>query len=51
MAQVETNGKDVLFLHNQLVHLHTEIHTDEASNKTFDEDIMENNYTLLCYGI
>ena len=44
MAQVDTNGKHGLhvFLHEQLVHLHTE-NSDEASNTAFDEDIMENN--------
>ena len=49
MAQVHTNGKHGLFLHEQLAHLHTE-NTDEASkasNIAFDEDIMENNYMFV----
>ena len=42
MAQVDTNGKHSLFLHEQLDH-----YTDEASNIAFDEDIMENNYMFV----
>ena len=41
MAQVDTNGKHGLFLHEQLVHLYTE--NTQASNIAFDENIMENN--------
>ena len=46
MAQVDTSMKHNLFLHEQLIHLHTE-NTDEASTKAFDEDIMENNYMFV----
>ena len=46
MAQVNTNRKHGLFLHEQLVHLYPE-NTDEASNIVFNEDIMENNYMFV----
>ena len=46
MAQVDTNGKHGLFLHEQLVHLHTEI-TQAKLQTAFDEDIMENNYMYI----
>ena len=46
MAKVDTNGKQGLFLHEQLVHLHTQKYTDEASNIAFDDDSMESNYML-----
>ena len=41
MAQVDTDGKHCLFLHEQLFTFWK--YTDKASNKTFNEDIMENN--------
>ena len=43
MAQVDTDGKHGLFLHEQLAHLHTEHTQDETSNIASDVDIMENN--------
>ena len=41
MAQVNTNRKHSLFLHEQLAHLHNWKYTYEAANVAFDEDIME----------
>ena len=42
MAQIDTNGKHRPFLHEQLVHLHTE-NTRVNLQTAFDEDVMENN--------
>ena len=47
MAHVATNAKHGLFLHEQLIYVHTEKYTDEASTIAFDEDIMENNYMFV----
>ena len=47
MAHVNTNTKYGLFLHEQLIHLHTKKYTDEASTIAIDEDIMENNYMFV----
>ena len=43
MAQVNTNGKHGLFLHENLAHLQNKNTQTkhEASNKAFDEDIMK----------
>ena len=46
MAQVDTNGKQGLFKHEQLVRLHNE-NTDIASNTAFDEGIIENTYMFV----
>ena len=46
MAQVDTKGKHGLFLHEQLVHLHTE-NTQTKLQTAFDEDIFENNYMFV----
>ena len=46
MAQVHTDGKHSLFLHEQLAHSHWK-YTDEGSNIAFNEDIMENNYMFV----
>ena len=43
MAQDKIKGKHGLFLHEQLVHLHTE-NTQTKLQTAFDEDIMENDY-------
>ena len=43
MAHVNTNAKHSLFLHEQLIHLHTE----NTQTIGFDEDIMENNYMFV----
>ena len=47
MAYVDTNAKHGLFLHEQLIHLHTENTQVEASTISFYEDIMENNYMFV----
>ena len=50
--QVDTDKNHGLFLHEQLVHLHTGNTQKKVSNVASDEDIMENNYMfMLCYGI
>ena len=46
MAQVETNRKQGLFLHEQLVHLHAE-NTQTKLQTAFDEDIMGNDYKFV----
>ena len=43
-AQVDTNEKHVLFLHEQLAHLHTRNTQKKVSNIVPNEEIMENNY-------
>ena len=48
MAQVNTDGKHGLFLHEQLAHLHTGNTLKNVSNIASDEDIMENNYMFCC---
>ena len=44
MAQVNTDGKHDLFLHEQLAHLHTGNTQKKVSNIVSDEEIMKNNY-------
>ena len=51
MAHVDTNGEHGLFLHEQLIHLHTKDTQTKLQIYRFDEDITENNYMFLCYGI
>ena len=46
-AQVDTDGKQGLFLHEQHANFHPKKYTGEASNKASDEDIMENDYTFV----
>ena len=50
MAQVKTNRKQGLFLHELLVHLHTENTQTKLQTKRSMEDIMENDYmfVMLC---
>ena len=43
-AQIDTDGKRGLFIHEQLAHLHTGNTQKKVSNIASDEDIMENNY-------
>ena len=43
MAQVDTDGKHSLVLHEQLAHLHTRNTQKKVSNIASDEDILENN--------
>ena len=43
MAQVDTDWKHGLFLHEQLAHLATGNTEKNVSNIASDEDIMENN--------
>ena len=47
MAQVDTDGNHGLFLHGQLVHLHTGNTQKKVSNIVSDENIMENNYMFV----
>ena len=43
MVQVDTDGNQGLFLHEQLAHLHTRNIQKKVSNIVLDENIMENN--------
>ena len=47
MAQVDTDGKHGLFLHEQLAHLHTGNTQKKVSNRASGEDVMENNYMFV----
>ena len=47
MSQIDTNGKQGLFLHEQLTHLHTGNTQKKVSNTASDEDIMENAYMFV----
>ena len=47
MVQVDADGDHGLFLHEQLVHLHTTNTQKKVSNIVSDEDIMENNYMYM----
>ena len=46
-AQVDTDGNHSLFLHEQLVYLHTGNKQKKVSNIASDEDIMENMFVIL----
>ena len=47
MAQIDTDGNHVLFLHEHLAHLHTGNTQKKVSNIASDEDIVENNYMFV----
>ena len=47
MAQVDADGNHGLFLHEQLLYLHTGNTQKKVSNIASDEDIMENNYVFV----
>ena len=47
MTQVDTDGNQGLFLHEQLAHLHTGSTQKKVSDIASDEDIMENNYMFV----
>ena len=51
MAQVNTDGKHSLLLHEQLTHLHTGNTQKKVSSIAADEDIMENNMFVMLWNL